>query len=157
MQPHLRLDRTPAVPYRRAVTNLPRTRFIEHKDRKIVLMDFSHIIDEATGEAAIAEAKRFVAAQPRVRNLLTMVDATGARATAPLIEQLRDLAAHNTPWVLAGSVVGVNPILSLLLRIITSVTGRKLAAFRTRDDAKEWLVKQQVPPTTVPQEWTEAI
>jgi len=146
-----------ALPYRGPVTNPLRTRFIEHQGRQIVLMDFSHIVDEPLAETVIAEAKRFVAAQPRVRNLLTLVDATGSRCTAPLVEQLRDLAAHNTPWVLAGSVVGVNPILSLLLRIITSVTGRKLAAFRTREEAMAWLVRQQVPPTTVPQEWTEAV
>ena len=118
-------------------------------------MDFSHVTDEAIASGAIAEAKRFVASQPRVRNLLTLVDAQGSIYTAPLIEQLKDLAHHNTPWVLAGAVVGLSPLLRLLMRIITTVTGRKLATFRTIDDAKAWLVKQRVPPEQVPEEWTE--
>jgi hypothetical protein len=137
------------------VTDNPRTRFVRHQGRAIVLMDFSHIVDEVLATQVIAQARQFVADQPQVRNLLTMVDATGARCTAPLVEQLRDLATHNTPWVVAGSVVGVNAILSLLLRIITAVSGRKLAAFRTRDEAMAWLVRQETPPTSVPQQWTE--
>ena len=132
-----------------------RTRFVRHEGRAIVLMNFSQITDEALATAAIAEAKRFVAAQPRVRNLLTLVDAQGSIYTAPLIEQLKDLAHHNTPWVMAGAVVGLTPLLRLLMRIITTVTGRKLATFRTLEDAKAWLVKQEVPPTQVPEEWTE--
>jgi hypothetical protein len=137
------------------VTGPGRTRFIEHEGRAIVLMDFSQISDEAYATVVIAEAKRFVAGQPRIRNLLTLVDVTGSMATPPLIEQLKDLARHNTPWVLAGAVVGVSMVLRLLMRIITAVTGRKLATFRSVDDAKDWLVAQQAPPTQVPEEWTE--
>jgi hypothetical protein len=137
------------------VTVPGRTRFIRHEGRDIVLMDFSQISDEAVATAVIAEAKRFVASQPRVRNLLTLVDAKGSIYTAPLIEQLKDLAQHNTPWVMAGAVVGLTPLLRLLMRIITTVTGRKLGTFRTVDDAKAWLVKQKAPPTQVPEEWME--
>jgi hypothetical protein len=54
-------------------------------------------------------------------------------------------------------VVGLNPILRLFLRIITFVTGRKLAVFRTRDEAQEWLVKQHTPPASVPEEWIESM
>jgi hypothetical protein len=43
------------------------------------------------------------------------------------------------------------------LRIITSVTGRKLAVFRTREEAMAWLVKQHTPPASVPQEWIESM
>jgi hypothetical protein len=139
------------------VTNSSRTGFINHQGRAIALMDFSGITDEAEAKAVIAEAKRFVAARPRVRDLLTLVDATGSRCTAAVVEQLKDLARHNAPWVLAGSVVGLNPILRLFLRIITVVTGRKLAVFRTRDEAMAWLVKQRTPPASVPEEWIESM
>jgi hypothetical protein len=137
------------------VTNPARTRFINHQGRAIVLMDFSAIVDEAEARPVIAEAKRFVASRPPVRDLLTLVDATDSRCTTPIVEQLKDLARHNAPWVLAGAVVGLNPILRLFLRIITVVTGRKLAVFRTREAAMAWLVKQRTPPASVPQEWIE--
>lgn len=139
------------------MTSSPRTRFIDHQGRAIVLMDFSHILDEGEARRAIAEAKAFVASQPLARNLLTLVDGTGSQCTAAIVERLRDLAKHNEPWVLAGSVVGVNPILRVFLRIILTFTGRKLAAFRTRDQAKAWLVQQHAPPQSVPQEWVESL
>jgi len=118
-------------------------------------MDFSGITLEDEALPIIAEAKRFVAARPPVRDLLTLVDATGSRCTGPVVEQLKDLAKHNKPWVLAGAVVGLNPILRLFLRIITCVTGRKLAVFRTRDEAQAWLAKQHTPPSSVPEQWAE--
>jgi hypothetical protein len=46
-------------------------------------MDFSGITEDSEAIPAIAEAKRFVAARPPVRDLLTLVDATGSRCTAP--------------------------------------------------------------------------
>ena len=138
------------------MTTSPRTRFINHQGRAIVLMDFSGITGEAEAMPIIDEAKRFVAARPQVRDLLTLVDATGSVCTGAVVERLKDLAKHNTPWVLAGAVVGLSPILRLFLRIITFVTGRKLAVFRTRDEAQAWLVEQHTPPTAVPEQWIES-
>jgi len=118
-------------------------------------MDFSGITLEDEAMPIIEEARRFVASRPQVRDLLTLVDATGSRCTGPVIERLKELAKHNGPWVLAGAVVGLNPILRLFLRIITFVTGRKLAVFRTRDEAQAWLVQQHTPPASVPEHWAE--
>jgi hypothetical protein len=137
------------------VTTSPRTRFIKHQGRSIVLMDFSGITLEDEAMPVIEEARRFVASRPQVRDLLTLVDATGSRCTGAVIERLKELAKHNGPWVLAGAVVGLNPILRLFLRIITFVTGRKLAVFRTRDEAQAWLVQQHTPPASVPEHWAE--
>jgi hypothetical protein len=77
---------------------MPRTQFVAHEDRQIVLMDFTHIRELDQALEAIEEARRFVAAQPRMKKLLTLVDVT-------------------------DSVV---------------------------DDAKDWLVRQHVPPASVP-------
>jgi len=87
---------------------MPRTRFIEHEERQIVLMDFSNITDPAEGLAVIEEARKFVAEQPKRRNLLTLVDITGSTQDPKIMDALQALAEHDKPWVLAGAVVGVS-------------------------------------------------
>jgi hypothetical protein len=122
-----------------------RTSFIEHEGRKIVFMDFSNCktIDEAL--AAIEEARQFVAKQPKVQNLLTLVDTQNSRFDSRVIDALKKLAAHDRPWVLAGAVVGMSAVQRTVYRLVNTITRRNLSAFDTLDEAKAWLVGQRAP------------
>jgi predicted dinucleotide-utilizing enzyme len=129
---------------------MARTSFITHDERQIVFMNFAGIQTVEEALAAIREAKEFVAAQPRRRNLLTLVDVTDAMQDPKISDALQDLAELNKPYVLAGAVVGVNMLKRMLFRMVVMMSGRKLATFATLDDAKDWLVHQWVPPISVP-------
>jgi hypothetical protein len=132
------------------IGRVPRTYFIEHDQRQIVLMDFSQLLTPQEGLQAIEEARQFIAAQPKRRNLLTLVDVTGSTQDTKVIDALSKLAEHDKPWVIAGAVVGVSMIWRMLFRMVTMMSGRKLASFTNQQDAKEWLVKQWTPPSSVP-------
>jgi hypothetical protein len=127
-----------------------RTNIVVHADREIVFMDFTCLSSPDEALAAIAEARAFVAAQPRRRSLLTLVDVTNAKQDNRVIEALKELAEHDKPWVLAGAVVGISPLWRMLFKVVTMFSGRKLASFANAHDAKEWLVRQWVPPASVP-------
>lgn len=133
-----------------------RVRFIEHKSRRILFLDLSNLAgNDPVAFAAIDRAREVVASLPRERTLLMMVDSTGSVPNVDSIKALTELARHNTPWILASAVIGVTSILRLFLRIVTFAAGRKLAVFKTLEDGKEWLSAQWVPPTEVPQNFTE--
>jgi hypothetical protein len=121
---------------------MDRTGFIEHAGRRIVFMNFAAVNDLAEALAIIDEAQRFIAAQPRDGSLLTLVDVVGSRFDENVVQALKKLAAHNRPWVLAGAVVGMTPLQRVVYRIVNTFTGRRLAAFETHEEAKEWLVRQ---------------
>lgn len=125
---------------------MSRTRFIDHGGRRIVFMDFSQLEEPDLALVEIAAARQFVAAQPKVQNLLTLVFVEGSRFDGRIIEALRELATHDRPWVLAGAVVGMSALHKVLYRIVTSLSGRKLAVFSTIEEAKDWLVAQPEPP-----------
>jgi hypothetical protein len=129
---------------------MQRTSFITHDERQIVFMNFAGIQDAQEALAAIKEARDFVAGLPRRRNLLTLVDVTNSMQDPKIADALQDLAEHNKPYVLAGAVVGVNMLKRMLFRMVMMMSGRKLATFATVDDAKDWLVHQWVPPSSVP-------
>jgi len=129
---------------------MARTEFIEHQGRRIVFMNLAGL--ESTGEAllAIEEARKFVAAQPRRRELLVLTDVTGSIQDAPAVEAMKALAAHDKPWVLAGAVVGVSAMKRMAMKMVLLFSGRKVGVFATQQQAKDWLVQQWVPPLNVP-------
>lgn len=127
-----------------------RTKFIQHRGKSIVLMDFSNLTPADNPLAAFEAARRFVAAQPKVRALRTLVDVSGSSYDTAVLEGLKRLAAHDEPWVLAGAVAGLSSLRRLAVRTVSFFAGRKLATFATVQEAKDWLVAQDAPPVSVP-------
>jgi len=118
-----------------------RTNFTTHKGVRICVLDFSNIADEAEALGAIAEAKTILAKEPR-GSVYTLTDVTGSRVTSALRNALHDLTKANKPYVVAGAVVGVTAIQSVILRGIVQITGRRLVAKNTRAEAMEWLANE---------------
>ncbi|HUJ26034.1 MAG TPA: hypothetical protein VLW85_08455 [Myxococcales bacterium] len=130
---------------------MERVRFIEHQGRRILLFDFSDIWSMAEGVKVIDGAREYVAMLPKKGDLLTLVDVKESAFDDRVVDKLKELGAHNRPWVLAGAVVGMSGMQKIMFRLINSFNGRKLTAFNTREQAQEWLVHQDAPPETVPE------
>ena len=118
-----------------------RLRFIDHRGHRILEIDFTEM--NAPGEAleAIGEVRRFVAQQPE-GSLLTLTDVTGTRYDDEIIAALRDLAAHNKPFVRAAASVTRTPLQLVAIRASAVNTRRKMMAFDDSEAAKDWLVEQ---------------
>ena len=119
-----------------------RVRFIDHKDRQILLFDFSGISDWATAEPIVAEAKALVQGQPQ-KSLLTLTDVSGSTSTPEIAQGLYDFAKHNRPYVRAGAVVGAAGDEERVFLLVRNLTRRKeLEAFESHDAAKDWLASR---------------
>ena len=127
-----------------------RTKFIEHAGRRIVYMDFSNVQDAGEALRIIEQARLFVAAQPRRKELLTLVNVENSKFDDRIVHALKNLAKHDAPWVLAGAVVGMSALQRVIYRVINTFSGRRLAAFETVEEAKAWLVKHEQPVESVP-------
>ena len=117
---------------------MDRTHFIEHRGVRILLLDFSHVMNDEVALGAIMEAKSVVAAQPR-GSLLTLTNVEGSHFDSAIIAALRDLAEHNRPYVRAGAVVGLSGLMRVVFTTLVHLTGRDLRAFDQMEDAKEYL------------------
>lgn len=120
---------------------MDRTRFIEHQGRRILLFDYSGLrsADEALRE--IERSKKVVALQPR-GSLLVMTDVTGAHYDSRVVQGMKDLAAHNAPFVKASAVVGVSGLQKVVYSAVILFSKRKFQLADTREQAMEWLVGQ---------------
>ena len=118
-----------------------RTTFTTHKGVRICVLDFSNVPSEAEALVAIAEAKTIIGREAR-SSVLTLTDVTGSRVTNTIRNALHELTKANKPYVVAGAVVGITAIQSVILRGIVQITGRRLVAKNSRAEAMEWLANE---------------
>lgn len=118
-----------------------RIRFIDHRGKRILFMDFSEM--NAPGEALreLENARKLIATQPE-DSLLTLTDVTGTRYDDEIIAAFQALAAHNKPYVRAAASVTRTPLQLVALRASAVHSRRNLKAFADLDEAKEWLITQ---------------
>jgi hypothetical protein len=114
-----------------------RVRFIQHKGKEILLIDFS----SGTAQevlAAMSEAQRVIGGRP-FGSVRTLTDVTDGRYDRDVTESLKAYVAHNKPYVVAGAVVGLNDLKTILFNFLNRFTGRTLRAMENTDSAKDWL------------------
>lgn len=119
----------------------PRTRLILHRGRQIMLLDYSGVNDTGEALSEIEKSKAVIASHPP-DSLLTLTYVKGSRYTAPVVEALKQLVAHNKPYVKAAAVVGMNTLHRIIYRAITAFSSRNIQVFEDLDEAKDWLVQQ---------------
>lgn len=122
---------------------MERTRFIEHRGQEILLLDFSQMRDHAAILREIASARQFIGHLPAGKKVRTLTDVTGSMYNAEVLNALKELAAHNTPWVEAAAVVTISGLHRVGILAVATFSRRKLQAFTAREDAKDWLVGQK--------------
>lgn len=122
---------------------MERTRLIMHNGVQIVLLDYSGLRDIEEGLREIAKTKAFVAGLPKNGSHLTLTDATDTAYDKRVLEAMKDLTAHNKPYVKAAAVVSHSPIHRAAVAMVALFSRRNLTTFDTRAEALAWLVGQR--------------
>jgi len=116
-------------------------KFVPHKGKKILLMDYSNSEKEDILKA-IAETKLLVAKEPP-KSVLGIVNVTGSGFNSDVSNALKDLAKHNEPYIKMSTVVGVDGIKRAIYVAVLRFTGRKNLVLKDSvEEAKDWLVTQ---------------
>ncbi len=118
-----------------------RARFIEHRGARILLLDFAQAVDTTDSLQHIAEAKAFVATHAP-GSLLVVTDITGSRFNREIVDAMVDLVRSNTAYVRAGAVVGLTGLTRVFYVTVSMVSGRRVPAFGTLEEAKDYLAGQ---------------
>jgi hypothetical protein len=114
-----------------------RVSFIRHQAAEILLIDWAGATADEILQA-IADAKRMIASRP-TQSVRTLTNVAGARIERRITDVLKEYVAHNKPYVLAGAVVGLNDLKTIIFNFVNRATGRSLRAMSSIDEAKEWL------------------
>lgn len=120
---------------------MERIRFTDHRGTRILLLDFAGIRDPDEAMREIQRCKEVVARQPP-SSLLVMTMVRDGRYNAAVLQGMKDLAAHNAPYVKASAVVGMSGLHRVAYQAVILFSKRNIKVFDQEADALEWLVSQ---------------
>lgn len=118
-----------------------RARFLEHRGRRILLIDYSAIDSTETALRVIERSREMVSGEP-LGSVLTLTHVRDARFDRQVVSALLAATKHNKPYVRAAAVVGMQPLHRVVLDTIQLFSQRKMEAFDDPEAAKEWLAAQ---------------
>ncbi|MDQ3555661.1 MAG: hypothetical protein M3409_02640 [Gemmatimonadota bacterium] len=120
---------------------MERARFITHRGQRILFLDFSELQETDEILSTIEQAKVLIVQEPK-GSVLALTHVQNAKSHAEVTQALKDLAAHNKPYVLASAVVGMSPVYRMVLEAVRLFAKRDIRACDSLVAGKDWLVQQ---------------
>jgi hypothetical protein len=120
---------------------MERTRFIEHRGKRILLLDYAGIRDPQEAIREVRNSMQVVAAQPP-GSLLVLTQVRDARYNAAVLQQMKELAAHNAPYVRASAIVGMSGLHRIAYQAVILFSKRNIKVFDAEEEALDWLAAQ---------------
>src|SRR5207237_375961 len=117
-------------------------------NRRLLVTDLSDLgPDEA--RLVLQQTHLELSRLPRERTVLSLAIVRNLRMDATVTEEMKRVMKLNSPWVVAGAIVGVSTIGRVIGRGMAMVTGRGFNAFGSEEEAKAFLLKAGAPAACV--------
>jgi len=117
-----------------------RSKWIEHRDKKIFYQDFSGLMYDADAlKKELTQVQAEVISHPK-NSLLILSDFRDTNITSEMMPILNASSALTKDHVYKTAVLGVTGIKRTLADLLTHLTGQKLKYFDSEVTAKDWLV-----------------
>jgi hypothetical protein len=117
-----------------------RLRFIKHKGQAIFVIDLSHCA--AKEILLLMDQVKEIVARHTPGSMLTLADFTGAEVDKKVAMRIKEVTVLDRPYVKRSAWVGMESVPHVLYENIKSFSQREFPAFKTRDEAMEWLVAE---------------
>lgn len=118
-----------------------RVRFITHVGRRVLLIDLTNASPQEILDT-LDDVELVVAEQPQ-DSLLTLGDFTGATFNKQAADRMKIVAAKDRPHVQRAAIVGLDSIPEVYYRNLLSFSARKIPAFKSREEALDWLLEEE--------------
>ena len=116
---------------------MERARFIDHRGKKIFLLDCTGAsVDDI--HQMIEECARQVRVQPP-QSVLTLTVAGGGKFSPETIQKLKELTRGNKPYVKASAVVGITGLYKVVISAVSLFSERRFHMFDDVEAAKNFL------------------
>lgn len=115
-----------------------RVRFIEHKGKQILLIDYSHA--SAQEILDLLEKVRAMVAERPHESVVTLADFTGATVDHAVAMKIKEVLTLDRPFVKKTGWVGAEKIPHAFMENFHTFSQREIVTFKTREEAMDWLV-----------------
>jgi hypothetical protein len=117
-----------------------RLRFVKHKGHIIFLIDLSHCQEKEL--LFLLDQVKNIVARHAQGSMLTLGDFTGADIDKKVFTRLKEVLVIDRPYVKRSAWVGAESVPHVFYEHIKSFSQRELPAFKTREEAMDWLVAE---------------
>jgi hypothetical protein len=117
-----------------------RIHFVEHKGKKILLLDYSHAT--AQQMQLLLEHVRVTVAQHAHESLVTLADFTGAEIDKTVAMRIKEVLTLDRPFVKKTAWIGTEHIPHAFMENFHNFSRRDIAPFKTLEEAMDWLVEE---------------
>jgi len=119
-----------------------RSKWIEHKGKKILYQDFSQLFyNSAAVKAELEEVQAIVLEQPS-NSVLILTDLRDTNVGSDLLPAMNAASVATKGHVRKTAVLGVTGAKRALADLLTMLTGQPLKYFNDIEIAKQWLVEE---------------
>jgi hypothetical protein len=118
-----------------------RLRFIKHKGHAIYSIDLTHC--NAKELLVLLDLIRADIARHTPGSVLTFVDVTGAEVDKQVATRIKEVLVLDRPYVKRSAWVGTESLPHVFYEHFKNFSQRELPAFKTREEALEWLVSDE--------------
>jgi hypothetical protein len=117
-----------------------RIHFIEHRGKKILLIDYSNAT--ATEMQLLLVQVRATIAKHAHENVVTLADFTGAEVDHDVAMKIKEVLTLDRPFVKKTAWVGTEHIPHAFMENFHNFSQREIVTFKTREEAMDWLSEQ---------------
>jgi hypothetical protein len=117
-----------------------RLHFVKHQGHVIYVIDFSHC--EAKEILLLLDQVRADVARHAPGSLLTLADFSGAHIDKTVATRAKEVLVLDRPYVKRAAWVGTESLPHVYYENFKSFSQRDLPAFKTREEAMDWLVAE---------------
>jgi hypothetical protein len=118
-----------------------RLRFIKHDGHAIYLIDVMNCT--AKELLVLLELIRADIARHAHGSVLTLVDVTGAEIDKIVATRIKEVLVLDRPYVKRSAWVGTDSLPQVFYEHFKTFSQRELPSFQTREEAMDWLVKDE--------------
>jgi len=119
---------------------MSRVQFISHGGKRILYFDFSGCKSAEVAEV-VEEAKAVLVTEPP-GSVLARTNVTDTEMSKATSASMKEFTTHNTPYVRASPVTGVDGLKKIVYNAVMTISGRHISAFDTLEQAKDWLASR---------------
>jgi hypothetical protein len=121
---------------------MDRVRFITHKDKRVLLIDYSNITNESDLVEMIEQREFVIDSQPR-NSVLMVINVSGAKFSKEVLTRAKEANVYDRPYVRRSALVGAEDRQKPAIDAVSMFAKKHWEMFETLDEALDWIVNEE--------------
>jgi hypothetical protein len=121
---------------------MDRVRFITHKGKKVLLVDYSNVTEQSQLVEMIEQREFLVDSEPK-NSVLMIINVTGAKFSKEVLTRAKEANVYDLPYVRRSALVGVEDRQKAAVDAVAMFAKRQWENFATLAEALDWIVADE--------------